>query len=46
VVDEAAVDKLESEGVRCRAVPLWMTDVASTTAIAQEALDLAAERRA
>ena len=46
VVDEAAVDKLESDGVRCRAVPLWMTDVDTTKAIAQEALDLASEIRA
>jgi LPPG:FO 2-phospho-L-lactate transferase len=42
-VDEAAVDKLESDGVRARAVPLWMTGVDTTKAIAQEALNLAAE---
>ena len=45
-VDAAAVEKLESDGVRCRAVPLWMTDVEATKAIAQQALDLAAEVRA
>jgi LPPG:FO 2-phospho-L-lactate transferase len=42
-VDDAAVDKVETDGVRCRAVPLWMTDVDATKAIAQQALDLAAE---
>ena len=45
-VDAAAVDKLSAEGIRSRAVPLWMTDVKATTAIAQAALDLAAEARA
>ena len=45
-VDEAAVQKLESDGVRCRAVPLWMSDLEATQAIAQQALDLAAEVRA
>ena len=45
-VDEAAVDKLASDEVRCRAVPLWMTDLEATAAIAQHALDLAAEVRA
>ena len=24
--DEAAVDRVEAAGIRCRAVPLWMTD--------------------
>jgi LPPG:FO 2-phospho-L-lactate transferase len=42
-VDDAAVDKLEADGIRCRAVPLWMTDVDATKAIARQALDLAAE---
>jgi len=45
-VDAAAVDKLRAEGIRSRAVPLWMTDVEATAAIAQAALDLAAEARA
>jgi LPPG:FO 2-phospho-L-lactate transferase len=44
--DLVAVDKLESDGIRARAVPLWMTDVEATARIAQEALDLAAEIRA
>jgi LPPG:FO 2-phospho-L-lactate transferase len=42
-VDAAAVDKLSAEGIRSRAVPLWMTDVEATAAIAQAAIDLAAE---
>ena len=42
-VDEAVIDKLESDGIRCRAVPLWMTDVDTTKAMAQQALALAAE---
>ena len=42
-VDEVVVDKLESDGVRCRAVPLWMTNVGTTKAMAQQALALAAE---
>jgi LPPG:FO 2-phospho-L-lactate transferase len=49
LVDEAdavAVDKLSTEGIRARAVPLWMTDVAATAAIAEAALELAAELRA
>ena len=45
-VDAAAVDKLRAEGIRSRAVPLWMTDVEATAAIAQAALDLATEARA
>ena len=45
-VDAAAVEKLETEGLRCRAAPLWMTDVDATKAIARQALDLAAEFRA
>jgi LPPG:FO 2-phospho-L-lactate transferase len=45
-VDAAAVDKLEAEGIRSRAVPLWMTDVDATARMAQAALNLAAEVRA
>ena len=35
-VDEAVVDKLESDGIRCRAVPLWMTDVGTTNELSPE----------
>jgi LPPG:FO 2-phospho-L-lactate transferase len=45
-VDAAAVDKLQAEGIRSRAVPLWMSDTEATARIAQAALDLAAEVRA
>ena len=41
--DKAATDLLVEEGLPARAVPLLMTDVAATTAIAQAALDLAAD---
>jgi LPPG:FO 2-phospho-L-lactate transferase len=44
--DGAAADKLSAEGIRCRAVPLWMSDVDATAAIAAAALELAAELRA
>jgi LPPG:FO 2-phospho-L-lactate transferase len=43
--DQSAVDTLQSESIRARAVPLWMTDVEATAAIAQAALDLAAQIR-
>jgi LPPG:FO 2-phospho-L-lactate transferase len=43
--DGAAADKLSAEGIRCRAVPLWMSDVDATAAIAAAALELAAELR-
>jgi len=43
--DAAAVDKLSAEGIQTRAVPLWMTDIAATAAIAEAALGLAAELR-
>jgi len=43
--DAATADKLSAEGVRSRAVPLWMTDVAATADIATAALELAAELR-
>ena len=41
--DKAAVDAPELAGITVRARPLYMTDLAATTAIAQAALDLAAE---
>jgi LPPG:FO 2-phospho-L-lactate transferase len=41
--DKAASDLLVEEGLPTRAVPLLMTDLAATTAIAQAALDLAAD---
>src|SRR3954467_11469632 len=44
--DAAAVDKLAAEAIQTRAVPLWMTDITTTAAIADEALALAAEVRA
>ncbi|WP_026876279.1 2-phospho-L-lactate transferase [Jiangella gansuensis] len=45
-VDAAAVPAVESVGVRCRAVPLLMTDVDAAAAMARTALDLAEEARA
>ncbi|MCZ4122834.1 2-phospho-L-lactate transferase [Streptomyces sp. H39-S7] len=45
-VDAAAVGGIESAGIRCRAVPLMMTDLEATTAMAREALALAEEVRA
>jgi LPPG:FO 2-phospho-L-lactate transferase len=44
-VDEGAVDGVEAAGIRCRAVPLMMSDVAATAQMAREALDLAEEVR-
>ena len=44
-VDEGAVADVEAAGIRCRAVPLMMTDVDATAAMAREALALAAEVR-
>ncbi|MFG2737303.1 2-phospho-L-lactate transferase [Streptomyces harbinensis] len=41
--DTAAVAAVEAAGIRCRAVPLLMTDAAATTAMAAEALTLAKE---
>ncbi|WP_259453691.1 2-phospho-L-lactate transferase [Streptomyces ginkgonis] len=41
--DTAAVAAVEAAGIRCRAVPLLMTDAAATTAMAAEALILAKE---
>ena len=43
--DAASVDKLSTDGIRARAVPLWMTDIDATAAIATAALDLASELR-
>jgi len=38
--DAAEVDRVEAAGVACRAVPLMMTDLDATAAMAREALDL------
>jgi LPPG:FO 2-phospho-L-lactate transferase len=45
-VDEAAVARVEAEGIRCRAVPLLMTDIDASARMARAALDLAEEARA
>ncbi|MFD8386785.1 2-phospho-L-lactate transferase [Streptomyces sp. NPDC059679] len=45
-VDAATVDEVEAAGIRCRAVPLMMTDIEATTRMAAEALKLAEEVRA
>ena len=39
--DAAAVPEVEAAGIDCRAVPLWMTDLEATAAIAKAALALA-----
>ncbi|NED17464.1 2-phospho-L-lactate transferase [Streptomyces sp. SID9913] len=44
--DAEAVEQVEAAGIRCRAVPLMMTDVAAAAAMAREALTLAGEVRA
>ncbi|MEY9967434.1 LPPG:FO 2-phospho-L-lactate transferase [Streptacidiphilus sp. MAP12-16] len=45
--DAASVAEVEAAGVPCRAVPLWMTDVDASAAMAREALAFAeAVRRA
>lgn len=44
-VDTGAVAEVEAAGIRCRAVPLMMTDVEATAAMAREALALAEEVR-
>ena len=36
-----AVAEVEAAGIPCRAVPLWMTDVDASAAMAQEALAFA-----
>lgn len=45
-VDAGAVGDVEAAGIRCRAVPLMMTDVDTTAEMARQALDLAEEVRA
>ncbi|MEU5372314.1 2-phospho-L-lactate transferase [Streptomyces sp. NPDC005951] len=45
-VDAGAVDEVEAAGIRCRAVPLMMTDVDATAEMARQALALAGEVRA
>ncbi|MEX2985883.1 2-phospho-L-lactate transferase [Streptomyces sp. C36] len=44
-VDTDAVAEVEAAGIRCRAVPLMMTDLDATAAMAREALALAEEVR-
>jgi LPPG:FO 2-phospho-L-lactate transferase len=44
-VDAEAVKAVEADGIRCRAVPLLMTDVDAAAAMAGEALGLAREVR-
>jgi LPPG:FO 2-phospho-L-lactate transferase len=41
--DAAAVERVQAAGIECRAVPLLMTDINATVAMARAALDLAAE---
>jgi LPPG:FO 2-phospho-L-lactate transferase len=43
--DADQVDAVRSAGIECRAVPLWMSDVDKTAAIAEAALDLASSVR-
>ncbi|MFJ6572075.1 2-phospho-L-lactate transferase [Streptomyces sp. NPDC091292] len=45
-VDAGTVARVESAGIRCRAVPLMMTDVDAAARMAREALTLAEEVRA
>jgi LPPG:FO 2-phospho-L-lactate transferase len=45
LVDQAAVGRLEAEGLPARAVPLYMRDREATSALAKATLDLAAELR-
>ncbi|MGD1220205.1 MULTISPECIES: 2-phospho-L-lactate transferase [Streptomyces] len=44
-VDASAVERVESAGIRCRAVPLMMSDLDATARMAREALALAEEVR-
>lgn len=44
--DEGTVAEVEAAGIRCRAVPLMMTDTDATAAMVREALALAEEVRA
>ena len=39
--DAAQVARIEASGIRCRAVPLWMTDAAATATMAAAAIELA-----
>jgi LPPG:FO 2-phospho-L-lactate transferase len=41
--DDDQVEAVEQQGIRCRAVPLLMTDQEATTAMAREALEFARE---
>jgi LPPG:FO 2-phospho-L-lactate transferase len=45
-VDADSTQAVEDAGIRCRAVPLMMTDTEATAAMAREALALAEEVRA
>jgi LPPG:FO 2-phospho-L-lactate transferase len=45
-VDAGIADRVEAAGIRCRAVPLMMTDVEAAAGMAREALALAEEVRA
>jgi len=45
-VDAGAVDEVEAAGIRCRALPLMMTDTEATARMATAALALAEEVRA
>ncbi|MEU1537789.1 2-phospho-L-lactate transferase [Actinacidiphila glaucinigra] len=45
-VDAGSVAEVEAAGIRCRPVPLMMTDLDATAAMAREALTLAEEVRA
>jgi LPPG:FO 2-phospho-L-lactate transferase len=44
-VDASAVERVEAAGIRCRAVPLMMSDLDATARMAREALALAEEVR-
>ncbi|MFF4547625.1 2-phospho-L-lactate transferase [Streptomyces sp. NPDC001406] len=44
-VDAGSVERIETAGIRCRAVPLMMTDTDATAQMAREALALAEEVR-
>jgi LPPG:FO 2-phospho-L-lactate transferase len=45
-VDSGAVPEVESAGIRCRAIPLIMSDLDAATRMAGEALRLAGEVQA
>ena len=44
-VDAGSVERVEAAGIRCRAVPLMMSDLDATARMAREALALAEEVR-